>query len=116
MFRRGVHSGQIDASPRHVGSPAELVKGANPGVVRLRSTPTPRGQRPPFTKNDTGGKFGAWDRVGLLLAEWASASRRLTVRSSPVSLRPGPVPPIPDETARVARAAFPGGNLHMRMR
>jgi transposase len=33
-----------------------------------------------------------------------------------VSLRPGPVPPVPDETARVARAAFPGGNLHMRMR
>ena len=33
-----------------------------------------------------------------------------------MSLRPGPVPPIPDETARIARAAFPGGNLHMRMR
>jgi transposase len=26
------------------------------------------------------------------------------------------VPPVPDETARVARAAFPGGNLYLRMR
>jgi transposase len=33
-----------------------------------------------------------------------------------MSLRPGPVPRVPDETARVARAAFPGGNLYMRMR
>ena len=33
-----------------------------------------------------------------------------------MSLRPGPVPPIPDETARVARAAFPGGNPFLRMR
>lgn len=33
-----------------------------------------------------------------------------------MSLRPGPVPPVPDETARVARAAFPGGNPYVRMR
>jgi transposase len=33
-----------------------------------------------------------------------------------MSLRPGPVPPVPDETARVARAAFPGSNLNLRMR
>lgn len=33
-----------------------------------------------------------------------------------MSLRPGPVPPVPDETARVARAAFLGGNPHVRMR
>ena len=33
-----------------------------------------------------------------------------------MSLRPAPVPPVPDETARVARAAFPGGNLYLRMR
>jgi transposase len=33
-----------------------------------------------------------------------------------MSLRPGPVPPVPDETARVARAAFPGGNLYLQMR
>lgn len=33
-----------------------------------------------------------------------------------MSLRPGPVPPVPAETARVARAAFPGGNVYLRMR
>src|SRR5215218_623545 len=33
-----------------------------------------------------------------------------------MSLRPGPVPPVPDEAARVARAAFPGGNPYVRMR
>ena len=33
-----------------------------------------------------------------------------------MSLQPSPVPPVPADTARVARAAFPGGNLHMRMR
>ena len=31
-------------------------------------------------------------------------------------LRPQPLEPVPDETARVARAAFPAGNLYMRMR
>jgi len=33
-----------------------------------------------------------------------------------MSLRPGPVPPVPAATARVARAAFPKGNPFMRMR
>lgn len=33
-----------------------------------------------------------------------------------MSLRPQPVPPIPAETARVARAAFPKGNLYMLLR
>ncbi len=33
-----------------------------------------------------------------------------------MSLRPGPVPPVPVETARVARAAFPGGNPYLRIR
>lgn len=33
-----------------------------------------------------------------------------------MSLRPQPVPPVPDETARVARAAFPRGNLYMLLR
>jgi transposase len=31
-------------------------------------------------------------------------------------LRPQPITPVPDETARVARAAFRKGNLYMRMR
>jgi transposase len=33
-----------------------------------------------------------------------------------MTLRPRPVPPVPVETARVARAAFPGGNLYVQMR
>ena len=33
-----------------------------------------------------------------------------------MSLRPQPVPPVPEETVRVARAAFPRGNLSRTMR
>jgi transposase len=33
-----------------------------------------------------------------------------------MSLRPQPVPPVPDETVRVAHAAFPRGNLYLTMR
>jgi hypothetical protein len=33
-----------------------------------------------------------------------------------MSLRPQPIGLIPEETIRVATAAFPGGNLYMRMR
>jgi transposase len=33
-----------------------------------------------------------------------------------MSLRPTELAPIPEETARVARAAFPKGTLFMRMR
>ena len=33
-----------------------------------------------------------------------------------MSLKPTPIPPVPDETARVARAAFPKGNPHLTLR
>jgi transposase len=33
-----------------------------------------------------------------------------------MSLRPMSIDPIPEETVRVARAAFPKGNLFIRMR
>jgi len=33
-----------------------------------------------------------------------------------MSLRPDPVGPVPEETARVARAAFPRGTMWMRLR
>lgn len=33
-----------------------------------------------------------------------------------MSLKPHPIPPVPEETARVARAAYPKGNLYMRIR
>jgi transposase len=31
-------------------------------------------------------------------------------------LHPGEIPPIPNETVRIAKAAFPKGNLYMRLR
>jgi transposase len=33
-----------------------------------------------------------------------------------MSLKPEPLQPIPEETIRIARAAFPKGNVYMRMR
>lgn len=33
-----------------------------------------------------------------------------------MSLQPQVIPPVPEETIRVARAAFPHGNLYMRLR
>jgi len=33
-----------------------------------------------------------------------------------MSLKPEPIGPIPQETARVAKAAFPKGSLFLRMR
>ena len=33
-----------------------------------------------------------------------------------MSLQPQPIPPVPAETARVAYAAFPKGNVYMQMR
>src|SRR5512142_400942 len=33
-----------------------------------------------------------------------------------MSLKPHPIPPVPEETARVARAAYPKGNVYLRIR
>jgi transposase len=33
-----------------------------------------------------------------------------------MSVRPEPIGPVPEDTARVAKAALPRGNLYMRMR
>jgi transposase len=33
-----------------------------------------------------------------------------------MSLKSVPIPPVPEETARVARAAFPRGNVFMQVR
>jgi hypothetical protein len=45
--------------------------------------------------------------IGLLSDIW---------RRSPMSLHPQEIPPIPEETRRVAQAVFPRGNIYMRMR
>ncbi|MBE9048773.1 transposase, partial [Pleurocapsales cyanobacterium LEGE 10410] len=33
-----------------------------------------------------------------------------------MSLHPQPIPPVPEDTARVARAAFPQGNIYVQIR
>ena len=33
-----------------------------------------------------------------------------------MSLKPTPIDPVPEETARIAQAAFPTGNLYMCLR
>lgn len=33
-----------------------------------------------------------------------------------MSLKPQPISPVPEETARIARAAYPKGNVSMHMR
>ena len=33
-----------------------------------------------------------------------------------MSLHPSPIPPVPEETARIAHAAFPKGNLYLQIR
>ena len=33
-----------------------------------------------------------------------------------MSLKPMPIPPVPSDTARVARAAFPKGNIYLKLR
>jgi transposase len=38
------------------------------------------------------------------------------MREESMSLRPESVGPVPEETARVARAAFPKGNVYMQLR
>src|ERR671915_645228 len=38
------------------------------------------------------------------------------MRESIMSLRPQPLEPVPDDTARVARAAFPKGNPYLTLR
>ena len=33
-----------------------------------------------------------------------------------MSLKPQPIDPVPEETARIARAAYPKGNIYMQLR
>ena len=60
-------------------------------------------------RGDTGGEFRSL--AGL------AALGQLSIRRVPVSLRPQqPIPPVPDDTARVARAAFRRGNACLILR
>src|SRR3954470_3472967 len=65
---------------------------------------------------------GARPRAAHLLAKSAALGRATAldgslVWRSPMSLRlPQPVPPVPDDTARIARAAFPRSNPYLLLR
>jgi hypothetical protein len=57
--------------------------------------------------------------MGYLLPEsvlMISALRSPRWRNMPRSLHPQEIPPVPEATRRVARAAFPRDNIYMYMR
>jgi hypothetical protein len=57
--------------------------------------------------------------MGYLLPEnvlMISVRRSPSWRTMPMSLHAQELPPVPEETRRVARAAFPRGNVYMRLR
>src|SRR3712207_1177199 len=63
----------------------------------------------------------AWSNGRTPLAKSAALRRAIAldgvlVRRSPMSLRQQPVPSVPDDTARIARAAFPRGNPYVLLR
>jgi hypothetical protein len=47
---------------------------------------------------------------------YASSDGSLTRTEPAHVVSPQPIGPVPDETARIARAAFPGGNIYMALR
>ncbi len=50
-------------------------------------------------------------------SSWRTSIRRsLALIARLLTLQPESFGPIPEETARVARAAFPKGNVYMQMR
>src|SRR3954452_23821908 len=57
------------------------------------------------------------DIVGEVGSVWASGGvERFPIRRPPMSLRLQPFPPVPDDTARVAQAAFRRGNPYVLLR
>src|SRR5205823_6930015 len=62
------------------------------------------------------GDRGRRRRYGRIVSREQKMPRELLRRSKPMSLQPQTIPPIPEETARVARALFPEGNRYMRLR
>jgi transposase len=66
---------------------------------------------------------GNYRNVRILLV-YSSATRHTPqevvqsslLESTAMSMHPQPIGPVPEDTARVARAAFPKGNLYMHIR
>src|SRR3954454_20911594 len=57
------------------------------------------------------------DTVGEVGSVWASGGvERFPIRRPPMSLRLQPLPPVPDDTARIAQAAFRRGNPYVLLR
>ncbi len=46
----------------------------------------------------------------------ANSREKIVVEEPTVCLQPQPIGPVPEETARVAQAAFPKGNIYLRLR
>src|SRR4051812_10608717 len=79
---------------------------SRPGSSTTPASPSPAGTRLASPDNtDTVGEF-----------RWGAVEARDSCTEGSMSLRPMSIDPIPEETVRVARAAFPKGNLFIRMR
>src|SRR5262249_36058651 len=68
-------------------------------------------QIPVFTRHVRGRRCHIPPQKASLARDLTEPARRLLM-----SLHPQPIPPVPEETARVARTAFPHGSLYLVMR
>src|SRR5436305_14568184 len=79
----------------------------------LRSFALGEGNWPWARERPPAGGLGSQQRIVSLILR---TTPPLTGLESPMSLRAQLPTPVPDETARVARAAFPQGNTYLRLR
>src|SRR5919109_2981402 len=63
-----------------------------------------------------GGRAGEWTLLGRMGYAWRHPQQPCHPRRYAMSLRPEPLPPIPDVTAAAVRSAFPKGNLYVDLR
>src|SRR5919109_187398 len=63
-----------------------------------------------------GGRAGEWTLLGRMGYAWRHPQQPCHPRRYAMSLRPEPLPPIPDVTAAAVRSAFPKGNLYVELR
>jgi transposase len=76
---------------------------------------------PTFPRKDTGGEFAAGGVQPFeTLLGWEEEAFRETLcskeKEKPMSFKPQAIGPVPEETARIARAAYPKGNIYMQLR
>src|SRR5262245_6092010 len=83
-----------------------------PASIRALGDAAWRGVRPRY---DTVGEFDE-ARAGERRGGGGCAPRPNRGRRRPMSLHPHAIGPVPDETARIARAVFPRGNPYLELR